>query len=251
MTCNPENKCATGEMQSPIFIPANLTSIGKMHLAIQYSIGLVNVNVEYDKFLRMKVEEPLLHRLVIDGNATFFLKEVYIHFGSDVFNTNGSEHVLPGSNNSVEAQFINTRSPTKGIFDSLSEDGAVVALSVAYWVKPVLKTHSYGTMMCNELETLFGCMEPEGCLNAKVRLANLIPDAFLDIYTYKGSLTHPPCSEGVNWFVMSPSFPITIETVTKLRHKLLVTGARRAREPKPGEVKRYTRKFNFTHIKPQ
>lgn len=47
----------------------------------------------------------------------------------------------------------------------------------------------------------------------KVNAANLLPQSF-GYYTFEGSLTTPPCSEGVKWFVLKTPLEISSQQVT-------------------------------------
>lgn len=58
-----------------------------------------------------------------------------------------------------------------------------------------------------------GSVETGGELNA----AELLPSS-TGYYTYSGSLTTPPCSEGVRWLVLRRPVQVSEETVDRFRH---------------------------------
>jgi carbonic anhydrase len=48
-----------------------------------------------------------------------------------------------------------------------------------------------------------------------VTASDLLPPNKGDYYTYTGSLTTPPCSEGVKWFVLKTPTSISSDEVTR------------------------------------
>lgn len=56
----------------------------------------------------------------------------------------------------------------------------------------------------------------EGEKEISVDLAALVPDS-PNYYTYRGSLTTPPCTEGVRWFVMKEPVSVSAEQVAALK----------------------------------
>jgi carbonic anhydrase len=59
--------------------------------------------------------------------------------------------------------------------------------------------------------TVSNAAGPSAALNANM----LLPED-LDYFTYTGSLTTPPCSEGVRWFVMQTPMPVTEAAIQRL-----------------------------------
>lgn len=56
-------------------------------------------------------------------------------------------------------------------------------------------------------------------LNETFTLASLLPpnEEMERFYTYRGSLTTPPCSEAVTWILFPDALPISVYQVCKLK----------------------------------
>lgn len=50
-------------------------------------------------------------------------------------------------------------------------------------------------------------------LNVSITLSSLLPKDIDTYYTYRGSLTTPPCSEAVTWIIFSTPVPISFRQV--------------------------------------
>lgn len=53
-------------------------------------------------------------------------------------------------------------------------------------------------------------------LNISITLASLLPKNIDVFYTYKGSLTTPPCNEVVTWVIFPKPVPISFTQVLQL-----------------------------------
>jgi carbonic anhydrase len=56
-------------------------------------------------------------------------------------------------------------------------------------------------------------------LSPEIAAADLLPGD-RDYYRYEGSLTTPPCSEGVRWLVLKQTVPVSAEQIDRLTKAL-------------------------------
>jgi carbonic anhydrase len=62
-----------------------------------------------------------------------------------------------------------------------------------------------------------------------VNVSNLLPDNTHEYFNYSGSLTTPPCSEGVGWFAMKHSIELSENQIKQFEH-IIVINARPVQE---------------------
>lgn len=163
--------CAAGTQQSPVDLDPTLLVPGLGELAIAYRAGPVTlVNNGHSVEARL----PAGSTLTVDGVAYALLQ---FHFHSP------SEHAVAGRSAPLEIHFVH---------QAEGRGRAVIGVLV----------HPGGE---NEtLARLMGSLpQTEG---AEAALDNVDPAALLPArrgyYRYAGSLTTPPCTEDVAWFVM-------------------------------------------------
>jgi len=109
-----------------------------------------------------------------------------------------SEHKIKGKNAPMEVHFVHK-----------SDDGHLAVVGVM--LEEGLGNKSLGWLWRVMPETINNEVYAEGkMLNA----ADLLPKNRA-YYHYRGSLTTPPCSEGVNWFVMQEPISISAKAINK------------------------------------
>jgi carbonic anhydrase len=165
--------CKTGEAQSPINIttrtPANLPP-----LQIQYRASNLEI-VNNGHTIQVNVEPG--SRLLVNDKS-YELKQFHFH--------THSEHELDGHYLPMEMHFVHK-----------SDDGELAVIGVlartTYRDNPVL------ARIWEQMPQKAG----ESVKPPRLRLnpVSLMPAA-RDYVTYSGSLTTPPCTEGVRWIVM-------------------------------------------------
>jgi carbonic anhydrase len=165
--------CASGREQSPI----NLHAAGGFAPKLEFEYWpsrtrLINnghtVQLEYDPG----------SALTVDG-VRYALVQMHFH--------HPSEHTLDGTGAALELHLVHK-----------SADGKLAVVGV------LLREGAANRW----LEAVLHALPSEGEraeLDARINAADLLP-ASRRVFAYRGSLTTPPCSEGVSWFVMqSPS----------------------------------------------
>ncbi|MCI5130939.1 MAG: carbonic anhydrase family protein [Candidatus Electrothrix sp. EH2] len=181
--------CATGMNQSPI----NLTDCIEAELEpikFQYS-GLVTEIVHNGHTIQAKYTAG--STISLNGH-TFALKRFHFH--------TPSEHLLNGEQFPLEAQFVHA-----------DPDGNLAVIAVLY---------SLGEENA-ELEKIWRQMPAEtgrgAGMSSQVRADDLMPEN-KEYYRFNGSLTTPPCTEGVLWLVMKHSVPVSEAQVKQLADAL-------------------------------
>ncbi|MBY0430110.1 MAG: carbonic anhydrase family protein, partial [Rhodospirillales bacterium] len=113
-----------------------------------------------------------------------------------------SEHLLSGKRFKMEAHFVHK-----------AEDGRLAVLGV--FIRPGAENAAYAPIFANMPEH----EGPEKLIEGvKVNPADMLP-AGRGYFRYMGSLTTPPCSEGILWSVFKDSLeasPAQIEKFAKL-----------------------------------
>ncbi len=183
--------CKTGTKQSPIDIPAKPEAGGK---------DAPKLSIDY-KPLALAIQNNG-HTVTVPGQASNHLtigKKTYdlvqLHFHSP------SEHTVAGKSYDLEMHLVHK-----------AADGELAVLGVLFAKGETPK----------QLGDVFAALpkevaaEPQVIAGKTVDLAPLV--ALKDGYWhYQGSLTTPPCSEGVLWFVEKKTFTIADADVARYR----------------------------------
>lgn len=176
--------CSTGRNQSPIdlagFVEAELP-------AIEFNAG-TNATEILNNGHTIQANFPSGNSISVGGHG-FDLKQVHFH--------TPSENTIEGKSFAMEAHFVHADGDGNlaviGVMLDIGDSND--ALAKLWRQMPVAAGESYA------LESDFGAL-------------SLLPDDKA-YYRFNGSLTTPPCSEGVWWHVMKSPVSISSEQVSK------------------------------------
>lgn len=208
--------CATGKEQSPININGKNKPDTSSSFEVHYepaSLGLIDngtTGVQIDEQyyivsgghgiqLNVPSDRQAKETLILDGKRYHLLQ---FHFHTP------SENQMRGQTSAGEIHFVHQ-----------GEDGAVAVIGVFVKVgaaNPVLET------IINDLPKEEG---KEVAVKEMLNISSLIPTKG-GAYRFAGSLTTPPCTEGLTWLVMADAITASSEQIVKLRHASNGTNAR-------------------------
>lgn len=178
----PFAECSIGQHQSPV-------DLGKAQN--EGTLNTLRVNYSDDKpvffnsghGIQVNSSDTYNGQLKI-GNDSYPLIQYHFHAPS--------EHVINGETYPAELHFVHIR-----------PDGKMAVLGVL--LKEGAANKSLQTILDNVSKISSEHKADTGItLNPK----SLLPKSLSKFYTYAGSLTTPPCSEGVNWYVLAN--PVTV-----------------------------------------
>jgi len=187
-----KNECG-GERQSPINLAAQTRTPGDA-IKIEYVAGEAAIrNTGHD----IEVT-PVQDNNKIEIGKDVFYKLVKFHFHVR------SEHYINGQDQPAEIHFVHQREG--------GTDYAVIGVLLTSSATPTLKA------LAPVFENLpkVVCEAPKGLL--RINFDQLFPEKKLTrYYTYAGSLTTPPCTQSVTWFVLDLPRTVLESDLTKLR----------------------------------
>jgi carbonic anhydrase len=179
--------CGEGRNQSPIdlhgFVEASLTP-----LVFSYHEGVSDI---VNNGHTIKLDSKAGSSVEVDGHR-YELKQFHFH--------SPSENRINGKSFPLEAHLVHA-----------DEDGnlAVVAVVFEEGEANAALQKAWPHMPEKAGETM--------ALPLHISAASLLPDD-RDYYRFNGSLTTPPCSEGVLWLVMKQPMSASAEQIARFRH---------------------------------
>lgn len=174
--------CAKGHNQSPIDIRSAVKAeLPALHT--QYAAGPATI---INNGHTIQVNFAAGSTLALDGES-FELKQVHFH--------------APGENKIAGKSF-----PFEAHFVHADPQGALAVIGVMYEAGAV---NTGLNPIWAELPAQAGPAHP---LKAAINPADLLP-ANMDYYRFSGSLTTPPCTEGVRWLVLQKPIQISAEQI--------------------------------------
>jgi len=181
--------CSEGKNQSPInlgdFIEADLSPI-----SIKYAAGATEI---LNNGHAVQVNYAGGNTITVDGHE-FELKQFHFH--------SPSENQINGKSYDMEAHYVHAdKAGNLAVIAVMMEEGTANELIGKLWEKMPEKAGD------------------KNALESGLDASALLPGN-RDYYRFNGSLTTPPCTEGVWWLVMKEPVTVSKEQVEKFTHAM-------------------------------
>ncbi|MDN0086186.1 carbonic anhydrase family protein [Yersinia nurmii] len=186
-TLKPEfHLCQDGRNQSPIDIRGELRS-NLAPLTMQYFTTALSI-VNNGHTVQLNV--PSGNKVQLDGE-TFMLKQLHFH--------SPSENTIKGKQYPMEAHFLHK-----------NKQGELLVVAVMY------ELGKENVVLEKVWQQIPKGLNQEEKIKQALDLNGLIPDSKY-YYRFSGSLTTPPCSEGVRWLVFKQPLSVSENQITQFK----------------------------------
>ena len=175
------SQCEKGREQSPIDLKGAVTKASAPQITWHYNQVAVNVQNNGHTIVSNMPNDQ--NHIVIDGEK-YTLAQFHFH--------NPSEHKIGGIPSDMEVHFVHK-----------NDKGQLAVIGVMINEKAGSENPFFKPLWA----TLPREAQAKSETNPSINLAKLMP-THRDYFHYAGSLTTPPCSQGVRWFVMKE--PVTM-----------------------------------------
>lgn len=219
--------CADGLCQSPIDI-ITAESIPEFYPSFNFS---ADYQKDHDftltnngrQILVTSSEKELSQKLTFTGSGllgTFNFVNFHLHWGPT--NQQGSEHHIDGQRFPAEAHFVHQN----------EENGQIAVLAVLFTIPDDDDNedddddeHQATRAPENPWEKYIASASQvttrDQTSTCKLNLSELMSVDAEEFYRYVGSLTTPPCTEGILWTVFINEIPIRTTFLNRLREKIM------------------------------
>ena len=182
--------CASGAMQSPIDL-GHANAVGEVEVSLDYSAAPLRIH-DPGKTIQLDFEPG---SYMTSGGRVFKLVQVHFH--------TPSEHAVDGERFPLVAHFVHA-----------TDGGELGVLGVMFEAGESNR----------ELQKVVDALgmagsEPSNVEGVTFNPGGLIPED-LEVYRYMGSLTTPPCTEGVHWHVAEQSVTAASQQVQALQERM-------------------------------
>ena len=192
--------CGAGVEQSPVDIPTDVATVNTNDVVYQYQASEIEV-LNNGHAIQVDYDEG--SEAVIDGVPRQLLQ---FHFHSP------SEHTFDGEHAALEVHLVHADAAGNlAVIGLLVVEGEANPVIDPLW--SLLPTEVGGTLADESVE---------------FDVAELLPDD-LSYYSYRGSLTTPPCTEDVDWHVLATPLRISGEKIAAYR--AILDGTARPTQP--------------------
>lgn len=181
--------CKTGSNQSPVDIKGNLLDAKLPPIDFKYNMLTPNTIVNNGHTVQVNMWSG--GEITVDG-IKFKLKQFHFH--------TPSENKINGQSFPLEAHFVH-----------LSENNEIAVVAMLYIPgadDPTLR-NLWENLPMNTGDSIK--------LKSKTLKSLELEDKLANYYRFNGSLTTPPCTEGVRWIVMKQPFSVSKAQVDKLQ----------------------------------
>ncbi|XP_065367818.1 carbonic anhydrase 2-like [Calliphora vicina] len=161
---------------------------------------------------------PKSHFASITGgplhNRMYITESLHFHWGSG--NNHGAEHVVDSHRYSMEMHIVHRNAKYPNIAEATQHADGLAVLGVFYNVDTSQDDFAGLNKIVNALDAIrvYNTSTNVNNLNLSELFGNIDTEEF---FTYKGSLTTPPCSRAVTWIVFPEPIQISSNQINKFR----------------------------------
>jgi len=220
-----------GYRQSPIALPTNVANSSQLqriefhdYIHDYYNLSFVN-DGDAIKFYLRGSERPSLSGSVFGNQMRYKLDQIILRFGSH--NGAGSEHRMNGKDYPGEDQRIWFNGEFDSLEDALKVPGNVAITAHMFEISPedtpYLAPAVNGVTQINGTDKSIDFVH-KFAVEEDYRINNITIDSNgiercvnCDYYFYEGSLSYPPCTEGVYWHIYMDPYPVSERQLKVLR----------------------------------
>lgn len=197
--------CKSGHAQSPINLPSHTRLDESDHITLDYASVPTMELVNNGHTVQANLQAGNGNRLAA-GGVRYELAQFHFHLPS--------EHTVDGDRTTMELHLVHK-----------SSAGKIAVLGVL--LQAVDGPSPFDPILTAAPQTVGATT----AIGSQVDLRALLPDD-LDQFRYQGSLTTPPCSEGVAWTVLE--HPVPVATADADRFRALFAHSNRPTQPLNG-----------------
>ncbi|XP_054435630.1 carbonic anhydrase 6 [Pteronotus mesoamericanus] len=166
----------------------------------------------------VQISLPPTMRMTASDGTEYVAQQMHFHWGGASSEISGSEHTIDGIRYVSEIHVVhyNSKYSSYNVAKSAPDGLAVLAALVE------VKEYAENTYYSNFISHLKNIRHPgQSTVLSGLDIQDMLPENLYHYYSYQGSLTTPPCTENVQWFLLADTVRLSRAQIRKLENSLL------------------------------
>ncbi|XP_057558560.1 carbonic anhydrase 6 [Hippopotamus amphibius kiboko] len=209
-----------GQRQSPINVQRK---------KVQYNPSLRALNlsgyeVQLGEFLMInnghtvQISLPSTMLMTAPDGTQYTAQQMHFHWGGASSEISGSEHTIDGVRYVIEIHVVHYNSKYESYDKAQTAPDGLAVLAALAEVKDYAENTYYSDFISHLKNISYA---GQSTILKGLDLQGMLPGNLHYYYSYWGSLTTPPCTENVHWFVLADTVKLSKTQVWKLENSLL------------------------------
>ncbi|XP_051029838.1 carbonic anhydrase 6 [Phodopus roborovskii] len=208
-----------GQKQSPINLQARLVRFNRSLKPLTLK-GYEDDNLEFSMTNNghtVQIALPPTMQITDSEGTVFRAIQMHLHWGGGFFELSGSEHTIDGIRRVIEAHFVHFNSKYGSYDEARNQSDGLAVVAVLMEIDEYAENTNYSPIISELLNIQY---PGEITTLTNINIQDLFPGDTRHYFVYKGSLTTPPCTENVKWFVFQDSVKLSKAQVLKLENTI-------------------------------
>ncbi|XP_075415200.1 carbonic anhydrase 6 [Tenrec ecaudatus] len=243
-----------GKRQSPINLQKHLVeydpTLKKLNLVGYEAQGLKFSMINNGHTVQISLPQTML-MTTADGTV-YVAQQMHFHWGGGSSEMRGSEHTIDKERFVIEAHVVHYNSTYKSYDVAKEHPNGLAVLTVFFVESHDDDENLHYTEFFSHLKNIK--YPGQNTTLSGFDIKHMLPRNLQDYYTYHGSLTTPPCTENVLWFLLAEPIKLSKKQILLLETSLLndqnktLQNNYRASQPLNGRVVQASFKsFSYNH----
>ncbi|XP_054296693.1 carbonic anhydrase 6 isoform X4 [Pongo pygmaeus] len=166
----------------------------------------------------VQISLPSTMRMTAADGTVYIAQQMHFHWGGASSEISGSEHTVDGIRHVIEIHVVHYNSKYKSY--DIAQDAPDGLAVLAAFVE--VKNYPENPYYSNFISHLANIKYPgQTTTLTGLDTQDMLPRNLQHYYSYHGSLTTPPCTENVHWFLLADFVKLSRTQVWKLENSLL------------------------------
>nr|KAF6294224.1 carbonic anhydrase 6 [Pipistrellus kuhlii] len=166
----------------------------------------------------VQINLPHTMRMTTAEGTEYIAQQLHFHWGGEAREVSGSEHTIDGIRYPAEIHVVHYNSKYESFDVAKDAPDGLAVLAALIEIKDYQENTYYSDFISHLTNVRYS---GQSTTLDSFDVQNMLPADLQLYYTYGGSLTTPPCTENVRWFLLADTVQLSKAQVGKLENYLV------------------------------
>ncbi|EHB16656.1 Carbonic anhydrase 6, partial [Heterocephalus glaber] len=166
----------------------------------------------------VQISLPSSMRMTASDGTEYLAVQMHYHWGGASSEVSGSEHTVDGIRRAMEIHVVHYNAKYESYDVAKDAPGGLAVLAAFVEIEDYAENTYYSNFISHLDRVKYA---GQSTVLSSLTVLDMLPEDLLHYYSYEGSLTTPPCTQNVRWFVLANSVKLSRTQVWKIENTLL------------------------------